>query len=199
MFQSASLEQLVEELQKLPGVGRKSAVRIALYLLRIPREEVDALVRRMEEVKERVRLCDVCGNYTEDDACDICRDPRRDGTIICVVEQPSDIALFESTGTYRGLYHVLHGVLSPLEGVSPEGLRIDELAARIRQGGVAEVIVATNPTVEGDATAFYLSDALGALPVNVTRIARGVPVGGEIEFADQVTLARALEGRRTLD
>lgn len=199
MFQSPSLERLIEELQKLPGVGRKSAVRIALHLLRVPREEVDALAGTLADVKERVRLCDVCGNYTEEETCDICRDRRRDTSVICVVEQPSDIALFESTGTFRGLYHVLHGVLSPLEGVSPEGLRVDELAARIREGGVREVIVATNPTVEGDATAFYLSDALRNLPVEVTRIARGVPVGGEIEFADQVTLARALEGRRTLD
>jgi recombination protein RecR len=199
MFQSRALEALVDELKKLPGVGKKSATRIALHLLRAPREEVDALARRMRDVREMVRLCDVCGNYTEEKTCSICADARRDASLLCVVEQPSDIALLEGTGSYRGVYHVLHGVLSPLEGVRPEALRIEELVRRVKAGGVKEVVVATNPTVEGDATAFFIQNALAGVPVLVTRIARGVPVGGEIEFSDQVTLARALEGRRALE
>ncbi len=199
MFQSKSLDRLVEELKKLPGVGRKSATRIAFHVLRVPREEVDELARCLTDVKEKVRLCAVCGNYTEDETCGICSDPKRDRSIICVVEQPSDVALLEGTGAYRGVYHVLHGVLSPLEGVRPEGLRIRELVDRAGAGEVEEIIVATNPTVEGDATAWYISQAVEDLDVRVTRIARGVPVGGEIEFADQVTLARALEGRLNLE
>ena len=199
MFQSKSLDRLVEELKKLPGVGRKSATRIAFHMLRVPHEEVDELARCLPDVKEKVRLCTTCGNYTEDETCGICSDPKRDRSIICVVEQPSDVALLEGTGTYHGVYHVLHGVLSPLEGVRPEGLRIRELVDRAGAGETEEIIVATNPTVEGDATAWYISQAVEDLPVRVTRIARGVPVGGEIEFADQVTLARALEGRRNLE
>lgn len=199
MFQSKSLDRLVEELKKLPGVGRKSATRIAFHMLRVPHEEVDELARCLTDVKEKVRLCTTCGNYTEDETCGICSDPKRDRSIICVVEQPSDVALLEGTGTYHGVYHVLHGVLSPLEGVRPEGLRIRELVDRAGAGETEEIIVATNPTVEGDATAWYISQAVEDLPVRVTRIARGVPVGGEIEFADQVTLARALEGRRNLE
>jgi len=199
MFQSPTLEGLVDELKKLPGIGRKSAARIAFHLLRAPREEAEALARRILDLKMRVRTCSLCGNYTEEETCAICRDPRRDGTLLCVVEQPSDVALLESTGSYRGIYHVLHGVLSPLEGMRPEGLRIRELVERASSGAVKEIILATNPTVEGDATAFYIQNAVRDLPVLVTRIARGVPVGGEIEFADQVTLARALEGRRALE
>jgi len=199
MFQSKSLDRLVEELKKLPGVGRKSATRIAFHMLRVPREEVDELARCLTDVKEKVRLCTICGNYTEDETCGICSDPKRDRSIICVVEQASDVVLLEGTGIFRGLYHVLHGVLSPLEGVRPEGLRIRELVDRAGAGEAEEIVVATNPTVEGDATAWYISQAVEDLPVRVTRIARGVPVGGEIEFADQVTLARALEGRRNLE
>jgi len=199
VFQSRTLERLIEELKKLPGVGNKSAARIALHLLRVPPSEVDLLARRMVEMKEKVRLCAVCGNYTEETRCDVCTDARRDGDTICVVEQPGDVALFEDTGTYRGVYHVLHGVLSPLEGIRPDGLRIDRLVERVRGGGVKEIIIATNPTVEGDATAFFIQESVKDLPVRVTRIARGVPAGGEIEFADPVTLARALEGRQTLE
>ncbi|RPJ49126.1 MAG: recombination protein RecR [Candidatus Latescibacterota bacterium] len=199
MFQSRSLEALIEELRKLPGIGRKSAARIAFHVLRAPQGEAEALARRILEIKEKVRSCRVCGNWTEDETCSICLDPRRDGAIICVVEQPGDVALVEGTGSYRGLYHVLHGALSPLEGVRPEELRIRELAERAAGGSVREIIVATNPTVEGDATAFYIQNAVRETGVLVSRIARGVPVGGEIEFADQVTLARALEGRRALE
>ncbi|MFH1679960.1 MAG: recombination mediator RecR, partial [Candidatus Eisenbacteria bacterium] len=169
MFQSKTLEALVEELKKLPGIGRKSASRIAFHLLRAPREEAEALARRILEVKERVRLCSVCGNYTEEETCAICRDAKRDDSMICVVEQPSDVALLESTGSYRGVYHVLHGVLSPLEGMRPEGLRIQELVDRAAGGAVKEIIIATNPTVEGDATAFYIQNAVRELPVVVTR------------------------------
>jgi len=199
LFQSRSLEALIEELRKLPGIGRKSAARIAFHVLRAPQGEAEALARRILEIKEKVRSCRVCGNWTEDETCSICLDPRRDGAIICVVEQPGDVALVEGTGSYRGLYHVLHGALSPLEGVRPEELRIRELAERAAGGSVREIIVATNPTVEGDATAFYIQNAVRETGVLVSRIARGVPVGGEIEFADQVTLARALEGRRALE
>jgi recombination protein RecR len=199
MFQSPTLEGLVDELKKLPGIGRKSAARIAFHLLRAPREDAEALARRILDLKTRVRTCSLCGNYTEEETCAICRDPRRDGSLLCVVEQPSDVALLESTGSYRGVYHVLHGVLSPLEGMRPEGLRIRELVERAASGAVKEIILATNPTVEGDATAFYIQNAVRDLPLLVTRIARGVPVGGEIEFADQVTLTRALEGRRALE
>ena len=199
MFQSKTLERLVSELKKLPGIGAKSATRIAFYLLRAPKEEVEALGALMGDLKEKVRLCSRCGNYTEEELCAICSDAKRDASLVCVVEQPGDVALIEETSSYRGLYHVLHGVLSPLEGVRPEALRIDDLVARVRSGEIREVILATNPTVEGDATAFYIAGMLKKSPVAVTRIARGVPVGGEIEFADQVTLARALEGRSKLE
>jgi recombination protein RecR len=198
VFQSKTLEGLVAELKKLPGIGAKSATRIAFHLLRTSREEVESLSMFLLGVKEKVRLCSVCGNYTEEETCELCRDPKRDEALICVVEQPSDVYLVEATGAFRGRYHVLHGVLSPLEGVRPEALRIGELVERARAGSIREVILATNPTVEGDATAFYIAEAMKELPVEVSRIARGVPVGGEIEFADQMTLARALEGRRGL-
>ncbi len=187
------------ELKKLPGIGTKSAVRIAFHILRTPADEVRLLARDLAAVKEKVRLCSVCGNYTEAETCELCEDPRRDTSTICVVEQPSDIHVVESTGVFRGTYHVLHGVLSPLEGVRPEALRIGELVERCRNDGVSEVVLATNPTVEGDATAYYIAEALRKLDVTVSRIARGVPVGGELEFADQLTLARALNGRRELE
>jgi len=199
LFPSPTLERLIRELKKLPGVGGKSAARIAFHFLRAPREEVEETARLIHELKEKVRPCRRCGNYTEDDLCAICADPRRDETLLCVVEQPSDVALIEATGAYKGVYHVLHGALSPLEGVRPETLRIDELVERVRSGGVKEIILATNPTVEGDATAFYIAEAVRGPDVSITRIARGVPVGGEIEFADQVTLARALEGRLRIE
>jgi len=199
VFQSKTLERLVAELKKLPGVGTKSATRIAFHLLRTEKAEVELLGGLMADLKKKVRLCSRCGNYTEDELCAICSDARRDESLICVVEQPSDVALIEGTASFRGLYHVLHGVLSPLEGVRPEALRIDDLVGRARSGEIKEIVVATNPTVEGDATAFYIAGALKDLPVSVTRIARGVPVGGEIEFADQVTLTRALEGRSKLE
>ncbi len=199
MFQSPSLEALVQELKKLPGVGNKSALRMAFHLLRAPREEAEALAKWLVRVKERVRLCVVCGNYTEEETCALCLDARRDESLICVVEQPSDIYLVESTGEYRGHYHVLHGALSPLEGVRPESIRIGELVERVARGVVKEVILATNPNVEGDATGFYIADLLKETDVIISRIARGVPVGGELEFADQLTLARAFRGRRGIE
>ncbi len=199
MFQSKSLESLVAELKKLPGIGFKSATRIAFHILRTPTEEVESLSRSLQAVKEKVRLCSLCGNYTEDESCEICLDARRDAGLICVVEQPSDIYLLEATAAFRGRYHVLHGALSPIEGIRPESLRIGELVERSSGGEVKEVVLATNPTVEGDATAFYIADALRDLPIEVSRIARGIPVGGELEFADQLTLARALKERRELD
>ncbi len=199
VFQAPSLESLVSELTKLPGVGKKSAMRIAFHLLRSPREEVDALAAYLVDVKEKIDLCTVCGNYTETEPCELCKDPRRDGRIICVVEQPSDVFLIESTGEFRGRYHVLHGALSPIEGIRPESLKIGELVARLQDGEVQEVILATNPTVEGDATAFYIGETIKERNVNVSRIARGIPMGGELEFSDQLTLARALKGRRGLE
>jgi recombination protein RecR len=199
LFQSKTLEALIGELTKLPGVGKKSAARIAFHLLREPRAEAEALAARIVEIKDRVKSCRVCGNYTEEETCPICLDARRDAGLLCVVEQPGDVALLESTGSYRGVYHVLHGALSPLEGLRPEELRIRELVERVAGGSIREIIIATNPTVEGDATAFYIQNAVRDFTVLVTRIARGVPVGGEIEFADQMTLARAMEGRRALE
>lgn len=194
---STALENLITRLTKLPGIGRKSAQRVAFYLLKRPKEEAFLLAEALRDVKEKVRTCSVCANITEDDPCPICRDPGRDRSTICVVEEINDVAAFDRTGEYRGLFHVLGGALSPLDGIGPDELKIKELLTRI-SGGVKEVIVATNPNVEGEATAVYLAKVLKPLGIKVTRIARGVPVGGALEFADQVTLTRSLEGRLEL-
>jgi recombination protein RecR len=190
MYSSKYLELLVEELTKLPSIGQKSAQRLAMYLLRVPREEALRLAEAIRAVKERVGFCSRCG---------ICSDPARDGGTICVVEQPVDVLAFERTGQYRGRYHVLGGALSPLEGTHPEDLRIPQLLQRLKDGEVREIILATNPNVAGEATALYLSRLLGPLGVRVTRIARGVPMGSDLEYSDMVTLARALEGRREVE
>ena len=199
MYSSRFLEQLIEELVKLPSVGQKSAQRLALHLLRVPREEALRLAEAIAAVREKVGVCSVCGLFSEEDPCLIDRDPQRDPRLVCVVEQPADVLALERTGSFRGRYHVLGGVLSPLDGTRPEDLRIRELLERLRTGTIEEIILATNPNVAGEATALYLSKLLAPLGVKVTRIARGVPMGSDLEYSDQVTLARALEGRRELE
>ncbi len=193
---SATFERLLAELEKMPGVGRKTAQRLAFHLLKLPEAEVDALAAAMRESKRNIRSCSTCFGITEADPCAICSDDRRDAGMLCVVEQPSDVLALERTLEYKGRYHVLQGVISPLDGVGPDELRIRELLARIEGGGIREVILSTNPTLEGEATALYVSRLVRPLGVAVTRIARGLPVGGDLEYADQVTLARAMEGRR---
>ena len=194
---SPSVDNLVAQLTRLPGIGMRTAHRLAFHLLRVPKEEALALAAAIEEVKERVRFCRECGNLTEEDVCGICLDARRDHSLICVVEQPADLISIERTAEYRGLYHVLGGALSPIDGVDPEDLRIAELVARVERGGVAEVLLATNPTMTGEATAAYLADRLRDR-TRVTRLASGLPVGGDLEYADEVTLGRALAGRREM-
>jgi recombination protein RecR len=192
---SERIERLVQELTKMPTIGRRTAERIALYLLKAPAEEVTALVDAVVQMKERVRYCSLCGGITEDDPCMICSDTRRDRSMICVVEEPGNVMAIEKTGEYRGLYHVLHGRLSPLDGVGPDDLTIDELAGRIKQLGVSEVMIATNPNVEGEATCSYIAGVVKPLGVRTTTIARGVPMGSDLDLADEVTLARAIQGR----
>ncbi len=194
---SESLQQLIEEFARLPGIGRKTAQRLALHILKRPREEVVTMARALVNVKDRVRACSICCNITETDPCAICSSPKRDRTMICVVEEPNDVIALEKTNEFRGLYHVLGGSLSPLDGIGPEELKVKELLARI-SGDIAEVILAMNPNVEGEATTLYLTRLLKPAGVRVSRIARGLPVGGDLEFADEATLSRALEGRIAL-
>jgi recombination protein RecR len=194
---SPAVDNLVAQLTKLPGVGQRTAQRLAFHLLSRPKGEALALAEAIEEVKERVRFCDECGNLTEEERCAICRDARRDHALICVVEQPQDLVSLERTHEYRGLYHVLGGSLSPIDGVEPEHLRIDELLKRVDRNGVQEVVLATNPNMTGEATAAFLADRLRG-KVRVTRLASGLPVGGDLEYADEVTLGRALSGRREM-
>ena len=194
---SPAVDNLVAQLTKLPGVGQRTAQRLAFHLLSRPKDEALALAAAIEDVKERVRFCTECGNLTETELCGICADARRDHTTICVVEQPADLLSLERTHEYRGLYHVLGGSLSPLDGVEPEHLRIDELFQRVARNGVQEVVLATNPNMTGEATAAFLADRLRG-QVRVTRLASGLPVGGDLEYADEVTLGRALSGRREM-
>jgi recombination protein RecR len=194
---SPSVDNLVAQLTRLPGVGQRTAQRLAFHILSRPKDEALALAGAIEEVKERVRFCAECGNLTEDELCAICTDARRDHTTICVVEQPVDLVSLERTHEYRGLYHVLGGALSPLDGVEPEHLRIDELVRRVQRNGVVEVVLATNPNMTGEATANFVADRLRGR-VRVTRLASGLPVGGDLEYADEVTLGRALTGRREM-
>jgi recombination protein RecR len=194
---SPAVENLVTQLAKLPGVGRRTAQRLAFHLLSARAEDAAELARAIEEVKARVRFCQECGNLTEEDLCDVCSDPRRDRSVICVVEQPVDVVSLERTHEFRGLYHVLGGALSPLDGVEPSDLRIGGLESRIERGGVEEIVLATNPTMTGEATASYVADRLRGR-VRVTRLASGLPVGGDLEYADEVTLGRALAGRREM-
>ena len=198
---SPSVENLVAQLTRLPGIGARTAQRLAFHILQRPEDEALALAAALAEVKERVRFCRECGNLTEEEVCGICADARRDHATICVVEQPVDVVSLERTHEYRGLYHVLGGALSPLDGVEPAHLRIDELLRRVEANGVEEVVLATNPTMTGEATAAFLADRLRTTSsgrVRVTRLASGLPVGGDLEYADEVTLGRALSGRREM-
>jgi recombination protein RecR len=194
---SPAVENLVAQLTRLPGVGTRTAQRLAFHLLQRPKAEALALAEAIKEVKERVRFCRECGNLTEDEVCAICLDSRRDHAVVCVVEQPVDVISLERTHEYRGLYHVLGGALSPLDGIEPADLRIDELLQRVERNGVQEVVLATNPNMTGEATAAFLADRLRGR-VRVTRLASGLPVGGDLEYADEVTLGRALAGRREM-
>jgi recombination protein RecR len=190
--------RLIEALQRLPGIGPKTAQRLTFFLLKRPADEVRELSEALVAVKDRIVYCHTCFNVTDEDPCRICADPARDARLLCVVEEPNDLLAMERTGEYRGRYHVLLGALSPLDGIGPEDLKIRELLARMDGGDATEVILATNPNVEGEATALYLAKLLRPLGVRVTRIARGLPVGGDLEYADQVTLSKALEGRREI-
>jgi recombination protein RecR len=193
-----SVGRLINELTKLPGIGEKSAQRLTFFLLKAADSDVKNLAKALIDVKEHVRYCSVCGNITEQDPCVICSDDRRQRQLICVVEEPNDLYAIERTREYSGLYHVLMGTLSPLEGVGPEDIRIQELLLRLQQEPCEEVIIATNPNVEGEATAMYLAKLLKPLGLRVSRIAHGIPVGGDLEYADEITMTRALEGRREL-
>jgi recombination protein RecR len=194
---SPVVENLVAQLSRLPGVGTRTAQRLTFHLLQVPREEALALSDAIREAKERIRFCRHCGNLTEQELCELCQDPRRDRTVVCVVEQPADLVSVERTHQFRGLYHVLGGALSPLDGVEPEQLRIGELVERVERDGVEEVVLATNPNMTGEATAAYVADRLRGR-TRVTRLASGLPVGGDLEYADEVTLGRALAGRREM-
>jgi recombination protein RecR len=194
---SPAVDNLVAQLTRLPGIGGRTAQRLAFHILQTPKQEALALAEAIVDVKERVRFCRDCGNLTEEERCAICLDARRDRATICVVEQPVDLVSLERTAEYRGLYHVLGGALSPLDGIDPEHLRIDELMHRVERNGVSEVVLATNPNMTGEATAVYLADRLRGR-VRVTRLASGLPVGGDLEYADEVTLGRALSGRREM-
>jgi recombination protein RecR len=193
-----ALEELVGLLTRLPGIGRKSALRMAYHLLKTDASFAEALAERIRALKETTKFCTICGAFTEEDPCAACSSPSRDRSIICAVEQPQDVITIEASREYRGLYHVLGGLISPLDGVGPEDLRIQSLIARIREGGVTEIVVATNPTVEGDTTALYLKRLLEATGASVTRLATGIPVGGDLEYADRLTLARSFRGRTRL-
>jgi len=193
------VQDLIDQLGRLPGVGPKSAQRIAFYLLKLSKEDAERLAQAIVEVKARISFCRRCFNVSEGELCEICRDERRDPTVVCVVEEPRDIVAVEKTQEYRGVYHVLLGAISPIEGIGPDQLRVKELLARVGAEGIKEVILCTNPNLEGEATAMYLARLLKPLGLKVTRIASGLPVGGDLEYADELTLGRALEGRREVE
>jgi len=195
---SPAVERMIEAFRRLPGIGKRSAERLALHLLSAPEEEARQLSDAIREARDRVTACSVCGTLTEEDPCSICADDRRDHTMLCVVERPAGLLAIEKAGSYRGVYHVLHGVLNPLEGIGPNELKMDRLMKRLENGRISEVIVATNATAEGEATALYLSRQIARLGIAVSRIAHGVPMGSGLEFADDATLSRALEGRTRL-
>jgi recombination protein RecR len=196
--QADAIGRLVQQLSKLPGVGPKSAQRLAFYLLRSPQEQAESLADAILNLKQQIKLCSVCGNVTDSDPCHVCRNDQRDKSLVCVVEQPQDILAIEHTGVYRGLYHVLHGAISPTEGVGINDVRIKELTTRLSDGTVREIILATNMNLEGEQTAIYLNQLLTPLGIRVTRLARGLPFGAELEYADDTTLSRAFEGRQSL-
>ncbi|EHK2339164.1 TPA: recombination mediator RecR [Clostridium perfringens] len=196
-FYPVAIEKLIEEFAKLPSIGKKSAQRLTLHILNLPKDEVEEFANALVKARGTIKYCSVCGNFTDTDPCAICSNPNREKDIICVVEQPKDIMTMEKVKEFNGLYHVLHGTISPMQGRGPQDIRIRELVARM-SGDVKEVIVATNPTIEGEATAMYISKILKPLDVKVTRIAAGIPVGGDLEYADEVTLSKALEGRTVI-
>jgi len=198
LYTSESLESLIEELTKFPGIGRKTAQRIAMFILKQPKEEVEKLVKAIIDVKEKTRYCSICFNITETDPCNICSNPKRDKSTICVVEEPMDVLAIEKTNEYNGVYHVLGGVINPLEGIGPEDLKIKELVSRVSAGGIKEVIIALNPSVEGETTSMYVANLIKPFGVKVTRIARGLPIGTALEYADTATIVRAIENRTTL-
>jgi recombination protein RecR len=197
-FYAPPLEKLIEQLCKLPGIGPKSAQRLAFFILSLPREEAEEIAASIVELKEKIGFCRQCFNISEGELCGICADPRRDVALICVVEEPRDVLAIERTRSFRGLYHVLGGAISPIDGVGPDELRFSELMKRVQAGGVTELIAATNPNAEGEATALYLAQLVRPLGLRVSRIASGLPVGGDLEYADEVTLGRAMDGRRDL-
>jgi recombination protein RecR len=192
------VQELIDELGRLPGIGPKSAQRIAFHILQTESFDVSRLASVLVEVREKVRFCEICGNVTQETTCSICRDPRRDATSICVVEEAKDVVAIERTREFKGLYHVLGGAISPIDGIGPDNLRIRQLMTRLADSTVQEVIIATDPNLEGEATATYLTRLLSSLDITVTRLASGLPVGGDLEYADEVTLGRAFEGRRTV-
>ena len=194
----AALERLTEQFARLPGIGMKSAQRLAFYVLSLPKEDADSFAQAIVDAKNSVRLCPVCQNLTDQELCGVCADPERDHSLICVVAEPKDVIAMERAREYHGVYHVLHGAISPMDGIGPDRLRIKQLLTRIAEKPIAEVIMATNPTVEGEATAMYLGRLLKPFEVRVTRLAYGIPVGGDLEYADEVTLRRSLEGRNEL-
>jgi|TARA_B100001971_G_scaffold172217_1_gene164792 recombination protein RecR len=191
-----AIDKLVQEFNKLPGIGPKSAQRLAFHLLRAPEEQVEILAEAILTLKQKITLCSVCLNVTESDPCSLCRNDQRDRSAVCIVEQPQDILALEHTGIYKGLYHVLHGAISPTEGMGADDIRIKELISRLQDGRVKEIILATNPTLEGEQTALYLNHLISPLNIKVTRLARGLPFGTELEYADDITLTRAIEGRQ---
>lgn len=193
-----SLRELLQELERLPGIGPKSALRIAMFLLNQPKENVERLTQALQKAREQIKLCRRCFNYTEGELCSICQDEGRDSSTLCVVEDPMDIVVIESAGTFRGRYHVLHGVISPIEGVGPDDLRIDELLERVKNEPIGEIILALSPTTEGEATSTYILRLLKPFNVKITQLAMGLPVGGSLDYADQLTIMRAIEGRREL-
>lgn len=197
-FYAPPVAKLIEEFEKLPGIGHKTAQRLAFHVLNLTREKADALADAIRDAKLKTRYCSVCSNLTETDPCGICSSANRDHGIICVVEDPRDVVAMERIREFKGLYHVLQGVISPMEGIGPEDIRIKELLKRIREGDIREIIIATNPDVEGEATAMYISKLLKPVGIRITRIAYGIPVGGDLEYADEMTLSKALEGRREI-
>ena len=197
-FYAPPVARLIEEFEKLPGIGHKTAQRLAFHVLNLPAEKSEALANAIKEAKLKTRYCSICSNLTESDPCNICSSTKRDHGLICIVEDPRDVVAMERIREFNGIYHVLHGVISPMEGIGPEDIKIKELLQRIREGDIRDVILATDPDVEGEATAMYISKLLKPVGIRTTRIAHGIPVGGDLEYADEVTLAKALEGRREI-
>jgi recombination protein RecR len=197
-YYAAPVAKLIEAFEKLPGIGHKTAQRLAFHVLNLSEEKANSIATAIIEAKSKIKYCSICNNLTDIDPCNLCSSQSRDKSLICVIEDPRDVVALERTREFKGYYHVLHGAISPMEGIGPEDIKIKELLARIRTGNIVEVILATNPNIEGEATAMYISKLLKPLGIKTTRIAHGIPVGGDLEYADEVTLAKALEGRREL-